>query len=133
MSLDLPATAKRVPRRTAPEVNDRIRQETARRLQYYAAHPDEIDNRLEELEAEWDVERTLEANASALAFVGVLLGATVDRRFLLVPAVVTGFLFQHALQGWCPPLPVLRRLGTRTQREIDTERDALKTLKQSAE
>ena len=32
---------------------------------------------------------------------------------------------QHALQGWCPPLPVLRRLGFRTQNEIERERYAL--------
>jgi hypothetical protein len=35
------------------------------------------------------------------------------------------FLLQHGLQGWCPPLPVLRRLGVRTQREIDAEKYAL--------
>jgi hypothetical protein len=53
----------------------------------------------------------------------------VDRRFVAVPLVVTGFLLQHALQGWCPPLPVLRRLGVRTAREIERERTALKALR----
>jgi hypothetical protein len=42
---------------------------------------------------------------------------------------VTAFLFQHAVQGWCPPLPILRRLGFRTASEIDTERYALKALR----
>jgi hypothetical protein len=46
-----------------------------------------------------------------------------------VPALVTGFLFQHAVEGWCPPIPVLRRLGFRTAREIDIERVALKALR----
>ena len=45
------------------------------------------------------------------------------------PVIVTAFLFQHAIQGWCPPLPILRRLGFRTAREIDTERTALKALR----
>ncbi|WP_111420331.1 efflux transporter outer membrane subunit, partial [Rhodoplanes roseus] len=27
------------------------------------------------------------------------------------------FLFQHAIQGWCPPVPILRRLGFRTELE----------------
>jgi hypothetical protein len=36
---------------------------------------------------------------------------------------------QHALQGWCPPLPLLRRLGVRTQQEIERERYALKALR----
>ena len=55
--------------------------------------------------------------------------ATVDRRWLALPAIVTGFLFQHAMQGWCPPLPILRRLGFRTAEEINQERYALKALK----
>jgi hypothetical protein len=36
---------------------------------------------------------------------------------------------QHATQGWCPPVPVFRRLGIRTQTEIDHERYALKALR----
>lgn len=52
-----------------------------------------------------------------------------SRRLLLVPAVVLGFLAQQALQGWCPPVPVFRRLGFRTRREIDAEKDALKALR----
>lgn len=55
--------------------------------------------------------------------------ATVDRRWFIFPAFVAGFLLQHAVQGWCPPLPVLRRLGFRTQPEIDYERYALKSLR----
>jgi hypothetical protein len=39
------------------------------------------------------------------------------------------FLLQHAIQGWCPPLPLLRRLGIRNQREIEAERIALKILR----
>jgi hypothetical protein len=35
----------------------------------------------------------------------------------------------HAVQGWCPPVPVLRRLGFRTASEIDHERYALKALR----
>jgi hypothetical protein len=43
--------------------------------------------------------------------------------------VVGSFLLQHAIQGWCPPLPVFRRLVYRTQSEIDYERYALKSLR----
>ncbi|HKR79742.1 MAG TPA: hypothetical protein VJR69_08555 [Nitrospira sp.] len=32
----------------------------------------------------------------------------------------------HAFEGWCPPVNLFRRLGVRTQREIDEERYALK-------
>ena len=40
---------------------------------------------------------------------------------------MSGFLFQHVLQGWCPPLPLFCRLGFRTQPEIELERHALTT------
>ena len=45
-----------------------------------------------------------------------------------LPAVVQTFYLQHTLQGWCPPLPVLRRLGFRAPAEIELERNALKAL-----
>jgi hypothetical protein len=125
----LPPTAKRVPRSTSDRVNRKIQRRIDQSVRYHAAQPEEIDRRLEELDREWDIERTLEANAAALAFVGTVLGATVNRRWLILPTLVTAFLFQHALQGWCPPIPVFRRMGVRTMREIDTERYALKALR----
>jgi hypothetical protein len=109
--------------------DDRIRAEMAERLAYYADHLDEIDARLYALDREWDIERTLEAKAAALAFTGVALATTVDRRWLLLPALASAFLFQHATQGWCPPMAVLRRLGVRTAEEINHERYALKALR----
>ncbi len=58
-----------------------------------------------------------------------ILALLVDRRFALIPLVVGGFLLQHALQGWCPPLPIFRRLGVRTQSEIERVRHALKAAR----
>src|SRR3954452_17734428 len=114
------STVDRVPRHTSQEINRKIEIQIADSVRWHAAHPKRIDRRLPELNQEWDVERTLEANASTLAFTGVILGATVDKRWLALPALVIAFLFQHAVQGWCPPLPILRRLGFRTAREIET-------------
>ena len=125
----IPDTADRVERNTDDDINRKISEGIRDRVQWHAAHPQKIAARLRELDAEWDVERTLEANASTLAFTGVVLGATVDRRWLALPALVTAFLFQHAVQGWCPPLPILRRMGFRTAREIEAERTALKALR----
>lgn len=126
----LPATTERVAVNTDAEVNERIRRRTEQSIALCAAAgPEAIERRLAELDREWDIERTLEANASSLALVGLGLGTFVDRRFLALPAIVGGFLLQHALQGWCPPLPVLRRLGFRTQSEIEEERYALKALR----
>ncbi|SIQ00576.1 DUF2892 domain-containing protein [Bosea sp. TND4EK4] len=123
------STAARVSRHTAPDVSQRLRQETEQRIAYFADHQDEIAARLDELDNEWDIERTIEANASTLALTGMVLGTTLDRRWLLLPAVVTAFLFQHAMEGWCPPVPILRRMGFRTADEINQERYALKALR----
>jgi Protein of unknown function (DUF2892) len=92
-------------------------------------NPFAIQRRLRQLDREWDVERVLETNASLFALAGVILGAHLDRRWLWLPALVTGFLLQHAVQGWCPPIPVLRRMGIRTSREIEIERVALKVIR----
>jgi hypothetical protein len=125
----IPASVERVPRHTAAAINRRISEETDARVRHLAGHPAEIGRRLRELDEEWDVERLLEANAATLALAGVGLAAAVDKRWLALPAIVTAFLLQHAVQGWCPPLPILRRLGFRTPHEIDVERHALKALR----
>jgi hypothetical protein len=125
----LPRTAARVSEHTSDDVNRRIRHETIARVAYYAAHPELLEARLDELDQEWDIERVLEANASSLALTGTILGIFFDRRFLVLPALVTAFLLQHALQGWCPPVPLLRRIGVRTAGEIEAERYALKAVR----
>lgn len=126
----IPSTVERVPQHTAEHVNERIRRETEERVaQISAAGGEAINRRLAELDHEWDIERTLEANAAALAATGAALALLSDRRFALLPLVVGSFLLQHAVQGWCPPVPVFRRLGFRTQPEIDYERYALKALR----
>jgi hypothetical protein len=131
MALIQPArTTTRVPEHTHPEINERIRRETEEMIASYAgADRDEIDRRLEELETEWDIERVLEANAATVSLVGLALTATVSRKFLALPVAVAGFLLQHAVQGWCPPVTLFRRRGVRTAREIEEERIALKALR----
>jgi hypothetical protein len=124
------STVERVPQHTAEHVNERIRRETEDSVARHAAAGDRaIDRRLAELDREWDIERALEANAATAVLCGLTLGATVSRKFFLFPAVVAGFLLQHAVSGWCPPVPVLRRLGFRTAAEIEEERYALKALR----
>ncbi len=122
-------TANRVPAHTSAAANRRIRRDTDRNIAYYADHPEEIDGRLSELDREWDIERTLEANAAAISVAAVLLGLTRSRKWLLLPGLVGGFLLQHAIQGWCPPLPFFRRMGIRTQTEIERERHTLEGLR----
>jgi hypothetical protein len=123
-------TRGRVPRHTQDEINERIRAETARSVRYFEGRMDEIPERLRALDQEWDIERAIEANASTLALFGALMAALRrNNLWLALPIAVTAFLLQHAIQGWCPPVPVLRRLGFRTSYEIEEEREALKALR----
>ncbi len=119
----------RVRHSTAPKVNHEIDRQTNSNIRRYANSSEEVINRrIAELDQEWDIERVLEVNASTLALTGLLLGLTVNRKWLALPAVVLSFLLQHSLQGWCPPLPLFRRLGVRTRGEIDREKYELKAL-----
>lgn len=118
----------RVREHTAPHVNERIRQKTDASIEYFGRRPELIPGRLNELDREWDIERTLEANAASISLIGLILGIFSRRRWLLLPLMVAGFLFQHVIQGWCPPVPVLRRLGVRTADEIMREKVALEIL-----
>ena len=125
----IPSTKDRVPDHTAEHINRQIIQDTEASIHAHSGAPDTIAARLQALEQEWDIERAIEANASTLAFIGVLLGYFVHPYWLILPGLVMGFLFQHAIQGWCPPIPVLRRLGFRTATEIEAERQSLKILR----
>jgi hypothetical protein len=120
---------ERVRANTAAEVNWRIDQQIEENIRHYSEQPkEEVSRRIWELEQEWDIERVLQTTASSLSLAGIALSIVRDRRWIILPGIVLSFLLMHALQGWCPPVPVLRRLGVRTREEIDRERYALKVL-----
>jgi hypothetical protein len=126
----LPPTAERSERNTPDSINERIRRETEINIAHaLSGGPAAIDQRLHELDAEWDTERTLETLAASFTLTGLVLGATVNRKWLWFSGVVAGFLLQHGLQGFCPPLPVIRSFGVRTAAEIERERYALKAAR----
>jgi hypothetical protein len=122
-------TTRRVAQHTTPSTSERLRHQLHLSIAHHAAHPDQIAARLRELDEEWDIERVLETNSSILSLFGIVMGFAWRRRWFLLPLAVQGFFLQHALQGWCPPVPLLRRLGFRTQSEIEQERWALKALR----
>ncbi|MEH3116255.1 MAG: hypothetical protein PGN25_01145 [Methylorubrum populi] len=123
----IPGTAERIPLRTDARVNRRIAADIDASVKWHAEHPQAIGRRLRGLDAEWDIERTLEANTAALA----LAASAHDRRPALARPVAgrDGIPAPACRPGWCPPLPILRRLGFRTAREIEVERNALKALR----
>ena len=122
-------TSQRVRLNTADHVNEQIRRETERRIAYYAARPDQIDRRLAELDEEWDVERLIETEAPTMTLAGIALGALLGRKWLVLPLFAQSMVLLHALQGFYPLLPLFRRMGVRTNREIATERYALKAIR----
>ena len=83
-----------------------------------------IEQRLNELQHEWNVDRALVLNFSALVL-AQLIAARRDRRWLWGPIIQTSFLVMHTTMGWCPPVLWFRPLGFRTRFEIQGEREAL--------
>lgn len=120
----------RVRRHGSRRANEELLREARERIAGYEGRPlDEMEERLEELDREWDLERSLLVNAAAWSLVGLVLGATRDRKWLVLPGVVAGLLLQHGLTGWCPPVAVLRLLRCRTRGEIEAEKLALRVLR----
>lgn len=123
-------TSERVVIHTSRESNERIQERTQRRIARLAAQgPEAILRRLEELDSEWDIERVIELQASTLTLASLIIGGLRrERKWFLLGGLAQGFLLQHSVQGWCPPIPALRWLGFRTAREIEEEREALLSL-----
>jgi hypothetical protein len=116
----------RVRKYTADEINSQIDQKTRENILWYSREePDVIAARMAELDKEWDTERVLILNASTLTLASLFLGITKNRLWFMMPVVISFFLAQHAWQGWCPPLNLIRKAGVRTRKEIDMEKYAL--------
>lgn len=120
----------RVRRNTAPEILRRIDEQIERNVVYFSAQPREvISRRIRELQEEWSIERWLELNAATIGLTTVVLALTRDRKWALLTCAALGMFLLHGLQGFDPPIPLLRRLGIRTRGEIDREVYALKALR----
>jgi polyferredoxin len=121
-------TTERILRHTSPFATERIRQRTEDRLRALATSRADIPERLAALEFEWDIERCIFMGASIMSLLSFLLALLFGWGWLLIAVVISTFLLVHATHGWAPPLPILRRLGVRTMREIDDERAALRAM-----
>lgn len=127
----------RVREHTAPTVTEQIDRATQAELDAAIAGGQEgIERRLTKLDYEWDVDRALMVNfaiAGAASFTTGLLRYRLTpalhpkrKGFLYLFGAQLGFLLLHGTVGWCPPASVFRRLGFRTQREIEAERNQLR-------
>jgi hypothetical protein len=127
--LDLPPTAKRVSINTCPHINEKIRNDTKNNLLHIKSYTKRID----ELNREWDTERVLETTASLIILAGSVWGLLSHKKWFILTGAIATFLLQHALQGWCPPLPFIRKFGIRTADEIFKERFAVKYFRNDFE
>lgn len=126
----------RVREHTAPHVNQRIDLLTRATIDAtVTGGRSAIEQRLGELDVEWDVDRALMVNFAVAGGLTFSLGMTRFSRspslgprrkgFLYFFGAQLAFLLLHGVAGWCPPAPVFRRLGFRTKGEIEAERHAL--------
>lgn len=60
---------------------------------------------------------------------GIALGVLNNRKWFAVSAMAASMVLLHNVQGWYPLLPLFRRMGIRTQQEIEQERMALRALR----
>jgi len=121
---------------TATEAIDQATEARIERLKRNGG-PMEAGRRLAELDREWDIDRAVMlafAGAGGLSF---SLGLSRVRPFkkangwLYLFGAQLAFLGLHAAYGWCPPVALLRRLGFRTQKEIQAERELVEAIARS--
>lgn len=125
----MPIDTDRVRRHTAPSVLRQIDDESVGQLMKAINQPETLATRLSQLDAQWDLDRTLETEAALMGLFGLALGVFVKRELLVVPAAVGASVLVFAAVGAYPLLPLFRRAGIRSAREIQRERYALKALR----
>lgn len=126
----IPPTTRRVEMHTPPEINDRIHKQTIADLyRYRDADEEAITERIRQLDREWNTERVLETHTATILLLSAILGYRKSRYWLLLTGGVSYFLLQHAIQGWCPSLAVIRRMGVRTPEEIENEKLSLRVMR----
>jgi len=130
MTLTLPLTSNRVEKVTSPTVNHRIRQKADEEVARFEGMMDsEIGAKIGDLDHEWDIERLVQAQTALAAMISLTVGLRINRRALFGTTAIYSAFLLHSLQGWSPQIPIFRRLGIRTQREIDREKYALKAIR----
>jgi Protein of unknown function (DUF2892). len=126
----LPETTQRVAAYTAPEINEMIRSNTLENLSDLEdADEDELTRRIQQLNAEWDIERFEEAKAGVCIMCCSLLGMSKHKFWSFLTLITGTFLLQHALLGWCPSTPAMRKMGIRTAEEISQEKTVVKMMR----
>lgn len=125
----LPPTTQRIALHTCPQVNIDIRNRAVADIYIAIDDTNAINQRITQLNTEWDTERFVEAKAASMVMLGTIMGFKSSKLWFLLAGAAGFFLLQHALYGWCPSLPIMRKMGVRTAEEIYNEKAALKVLR----
>lgn len=127
----MPATTtERVRNNTAPAQREQFEQQLRRNIAHYmTADKHQIDQRLAELDREWNVERMIEVEAPIMIGLGALLGLTRSPKWFGLSVFAAGMVIVHNTQGWYPLLRIFQRMGIRSQQHIEEERSALRVLR----
>lgn len=126
----IPATTDRLVRHTPDRANEVISEHMHDSVARHASGtPQLLEQRLHELDREWDVERLTATLSGVTLLVSVLLVSVFGTAWLVLPALIGVCLLLHALVGWTPALALIRHLGWRTPQEIAHERYALKAIR----
>lgn len=126
----LPPTSRRVSMRTDPSINAEIRNQTIKNLNIFRnCNEPELSDRIRTLDMEWDIERVTAAKTSIIILICSYLGIKMGRIWFLITGAIGVFMMLHAIQGWCPTMPCLRKWGIRTSEEISAEKTALKFIR----
>ena len=116
---------------TRDSSNARIDRDTQQALDRVGYSRERIYARLAELDREWDIDRALMLNFAVIAtFSASMTMRNIFRHrklgvFGAMFFTQMSFLAHNAIRRWCPPMPVFRRLGFRSAREINRERAEL--------
>lgn len=115
---------------TPGQLNERIDTAVEKRVACLAAlERQDITRRLAQLERTADVGRAIDFSAALTTLLGVGLLKRTGGKGWALPLIASAVLLQRALTGSALPVPLFRRLGLRTRREIDLEKYALKALR----
>lgn len=113
----------------AKESNSRIRNQTIGSLNTFKDQIEDIPDRINQLNSEWDLDKVTEMKAASVIIGSTFLGFISCKMWFLVSGAAGVFLIQHALEGNCPTKEILRKMGVRTKEEIYNEKMVLKFLK----
>lgn len=110
---------------TSSRINQQIAEQTRKRVEdTVAAGREAIIARLHELDREWSIDRALMGHFALLGGASFALSLRF-KPWRIPTALQFAFVLGQAVFGWSPPMPLYRRLGLRTAREIAAERFAL--------